>query len=151
MPTDIFSNQTICYRCTPVQKQNIVNYVKNNSNELTLAIGDGANDVNMILAAHVGVGVKGREGTEATRVADIAVGEYKYLSFLVLYYGREWYRKNARLVCYNFFKNWYHVASVIAYGAYSYFSAVVIFDIYNYELFNAFYAALPIVIYAIFD
>jgi len=40
---------------------------------------------------------------------------------------------------------------VITYGAYSYFSAVVIFDIYGYELFNAIYAALPIVIYAIFD
>lgn len=105
----------------------------------------------MILAADVGVGVKGHEGTEATRVADIAVGEYKYLAFITLYYGREWYRKNCNLVSYNFFKNWYHVAAVITYGAYSYFSAVVIFDIYNYELFNALYAALPIVIYAIFD
>lgn len=42
----------------------------------------------MILAADVGVGVKGHEGTEATRVADIAVGEYKYLAFITLYYGR---------------------------------------------------------------
>lgn len=84
-------------------------------------------------------------------MADVAVGEFKFLSFITLYYGREWYRKNARLVCYNFFKNWYHVAAVISYGAYSYFSAVVIFDIYSYELFNAFYAALPIMIYAIFD
>jgi hypothetical protein len=55
------------------------------------------------------------------------------------------------LVSYNFFKNWYHVATVITYGAYSYFSAVVIFDIYNYELFNALYAAMAIVIFAIFD
>lgn len=43
------------------------------------------------------------------------------------------------------------MASVITYGAYSYFSAVIIFDIYSYELFNAFFAALPIMIYAIFD
>jgi len=28
----------------------------------TLAIGDGANDVNMIIAAHVGIGIKGLEG-----------------------------------------------------------------------------------------
>ena len=41
--------------------------------DLTLAIGDGANDVNMICAADVGVGVKGKEGTEATRVADVAI------------------------------------------------------------------------------
>lgn len=32
------------------------------SNKTTLAIGDGANDVNMILAAHVGVGIQGLEG-----------------------------------------------------------------------------------------
>ena len=51
-------------------------------------MGDGANDVNMILAADVGVGVKGKEGTEATRVADFAIGEFKFLSFLTLYYGR---------------------------------------------------------------
>ena len=31
-----------------------------------LAIGDGANDVNMILEAHVGIGVQGREGSQAT-------------------------------------------------------------------------------------
>ncbi len=28
----------------------------------TLAIGDGANDVNMITSAHVGVGIRGVEG-----------------------------------------------------------------------------------------
>ena len=70
---------------------------------------------------------------------------------LTLYYGREWYRKNARLVCYNFFKNWYHVSAVIIYGAYSYFSAVVIYDVYMYELFNVFFASVPIIVYAVFD
>lgn len=74
-PIDVYTSQVICYRCTPIQKKNIVEYIKAHSPEyLTLAIGDGANDVNMILAADVGVGVKGHEGTEATRVADISVG-----------------------------------------------------------------------------
>ncbi len=31
-------------------------------NAVTLAIGDGANDVNMIQKAHVGVGIFGKEG-----------------------------------------------------------------------------------------
>ena len=60
MPDDLLRHQTICYRCTPVQKENVVRYVKERSSDLTLAIGDGANDVNMILAADVGVGVKGK-------------------------------------------------------------------------------------------
>ena len=70
---------------------------------------------------------------------------------MTLYYGREWYRKNARLVCYNFFKNWYHVAAVIIYGAYSYFSAIVIYDIFVYELYNVFFTSVPIIVYAVFD
>ena len=87
----------------------------------TLAIGDGANDVNMITAAHVGIGIKGVEGQQvhfqfflkkikkkkpqAARSSDYAVGEFKTLRRLLLYYGRESYRKNSMLICYNFFKN----------------------------------------------
>ena len=55
------------------------------------------------------------------------------------------------MVCYNFFKNWFHVSAVVFYGSYSYFSGVVIFDIYAYELFNVFFATLPIIVYSIFD
>lgn len=53
-----------------------------------MAVGDGANDVNMITAADVGVGVKGKEGTEAARVADYVVGEFQHIRLLSLYYGR---------------------------------------------------------------
>jgi phospholipid-transporting ATPase len=105
----------------------------------------------MITAADVGIGVRGKEGTEACRVADIAIGEFKFLGLMTLYYGREWYRKNSRHVCYNFFKNWFHVAAVIIYGAYSYFSSVVIYDIYSYELFNVFFTSVPIMLYSVFD
>jgi phospholipid-transporting ATPase len=71
----------------------------------TLAIGDGANDVNMITAAHVGIGIRGVEGQQAARASDYAIGEFKILGRLLLYHGRESYRKNSRLVLYNFFKN----------------------------------------------
>ena len=56
-------HQTICYRCTPSQKAEIIGLVKDLTPELTLAIGDGANDVNMIVRADVGIGVRGKEGT----------------------------------------------------------------------------------------
>lgn len=39
----------------------------------TLAIGDGANDVNMILAAHLGVGISGLEGQQASKSADYSI------------------------------------------------------------------------------
>jgi P-type E1-E2 ATPase len=74
IPPDLPLHQTICYRCTPSNKEKIVRHVKEHSPYLTLAVGDGANDVNMITAADVGIGIKGKEGTEAARVADFVAG-----------------------------------------------------------------------------
>ena len=72
---------------------------------MTLAIGDGANDVNMINAAHVGVGIIGLEGQQAARASDFAVAQFSHLTRLILFHGRESYRKNSTLVLYNFYKN----------------------------------------------
>ena len=48
----------ICCRVTPKQKQDMVWLMRKNK-YTTLGIGDGANDVNMINSAHIGVGVRG--------------------------------------------------------------------------------------------
>ena len=54
----------IVFRSSPAQKAEIVTFVKKNiKGAITLAIGDGANDVNMIQQAHVGIGLYGKEGT----------------------------------------------------------------------------------------
>ena len=103
----------LCCRVSPKQKQEVVSLVrtevKNNKlkrpKALTLAIGDGANDVNMITAAHVGIGIRGVEGQQAARASDYSIGEFKHLKRLLLFHGRESYRKNSFLVCYNFYKN----------------------------------------------
>jgi len=71
----------------------------------TLAIGDGANDVNMILEAHVGIGIQGVEGSQASRASDFSIGEFRQLRHLLYDFGRECYRKNSELVLYNFYKN----------------------------------------------
>lgn len=57
----------------------------------TLAVGDGANDVNMIVQANVGVGIKGVEGQQAAQVSDYAIGEFKLLRNLLFGLGREYY------------------------------------------------------------
>jgi len=59
----------------------------------------------MITAAHVGIGIRGKEGQQAARASDYAIGEFKFLRRLLLYIGRESYRKNSTLILYNFFKN----------------------------------------------
>ena len=57
---------------------------------MTLAIGDGSNDVNMIQEAHVGVAIKGKEGNEAALAADYALLEFKQMECLIFYHGKQW-------------------------------------------------------------
>jgi P-type E1-E2 ATPase len=59
----------------------------------------------MITAAHVGVGIKGLEGQQAARASDYSIAEFRFLRRLLFVHGRESYRRNSNLVCYNFFKN----------------------------------------------
>lgn len=82
----------------------------------TLAIGDGANDVNMITAAHVGVGISGLEGQQAARTSDYAIGQFSYLIPLLFNHGRENYRRNSYLVIYMFYKNVLFVTAQFWFG-----------------------------------
>lgn len=68
----------ICCRTSPLQKALIVNLVKDGLGSMTLAIGDGANDVSMIQAADVGVGISGEEGLQAANSADYAIAQVRY-------------------------------------------------------------------------
>lgn len=78
---------------------------KANSSNITLAIGDGANDVPMIMEAHIGVGIRGKEGTQAARSADYSIGKFKYLKYLAFFHGRNAYRRLGSFICYYFYKN----------------------------------------------
>lgn len=60
-----------------------------NKEAIVLAIGDGANDVNMISMANVGVGIQGKEGIQAARASDYAISEFKFLRRLLFSYGSE--------------------------------------------------------------
>ncbi len=55
--------------------------------ETVLAIGDGSNDVAMIQAAHIGIGLFGVEGSEAASSADYALVEFKHLRRLLFTHG----------------------------------------------------------------
>lgn len=95
----------ICCRVSPLQKALVVKLVKRHVKALTLAIGDGANDVSMIQAAHVGVGISGVEGLQAARSADIAIGQFRYLRKLLLVHGIWAYQRVSKVILYSFYKN----------------------------------------------
>ena len=87
---EIFKNFIMKFRCvvfcrtTPNQKAKMVQMVRKEG-KITLAIGDGANDVNMIQEAHVGVGIIGNEGKQAANTADFAISRFKDLDRFVIY------------------------------------------------------------------
>jgi len=84
----------------------VVELVRNSPEQpITLAIGDGANDVSMIQSAHVGVGIKGKEGNQAARCADYSIGQFRFLRRLVFVHGRFNYLRIVTLVQYSFYKN----------------------------------------------
>lgn len=90
---------------SPLQKALVVKLVKRNLKAILLAIGDGANDVSMIQAAHVGVGISGVEGLQAARSADVAIGQFRYLRKLLLVHGSWSYQRISKLILYSFYKN----------------------------------------------
>lgn len=92
-------------RVSPLQKALVVKLVKKNLQAILLAIGDGANDVSMIQAAHVGVGISGVEGLQAARSADVAIGQFRYLRKLLLVHGAWSYQRIAKVILYSFYKN----------------------------------------------
>lgn len=71
----ILSSSLFSHRVSPLQKSEIVDVVKKRVKAITLAIGDGANDVGMIQTAHVGVGISGNEGMQATNNSDYAIAQ----------------------------------------------------------------------------
>ena len=95
----------VCCRVSPLQKALVVKLVKRNIDAVLLAIGDGANDVSMIQAAHVGVGISGMEGLQAARSADFAISQFRFLRKLLLVHGSWSYQKLSKLILYSFYKN----------------------------------------------
>lgn len=96
----------VCCRLTPLQKRNLIDIViEADPGVITLAIGDGANDVPMIEGAHLGIGVHGREGAQAVQVSEVAISQFRFLVPLLLCHGRRAYHRIALFLCYYLYKN----------------------------------------------
>lgn len=143
----------LCCRVSPKQKAQIVNMMKEAlPSSRTLAIGDGANDVNMIVEAHIGVGIRGLEGQQAARASDYSVGGFRHLRTLLGVYGRESYRRNSVLVLYTFWKNILMVLPQFWYALLAgNFSGMSLYEKFLFQFVNLVFTAYPIILYAILD
>lgn len=95
----------VCCRVSPMQKAKVVNLVKKGLKVMTLAIGDGANDVSMIQEANVGIGISGEEGRQAVMASDYAIAQFRYLGKLLLVHGRWSYLRTSEMILTFFYKN----------------------------------------------
>ncbi|KAF2839926.1 P-type ATPase-like protein [Patellaria atrata CBS 101060] len=141
----------LCCRVSPSQKAAVVDMVKHGLDCLTLSIGDGANDVAMIQTAHVGVGIAGEEGRQAVMSSDYAIGQFKFLTRLVLVHGRWSYRRLAETIANFFYKNLVWTFSLFWYQIYTNFDCQYIFDYTYIIMFNLAFTSLPVILMGILD
>lgn len=147
----IAAKSVICCRVSPKQKAKVVKLIKQNGPWITLSIGDGANDVPMILEAHLGIGIIGKEGTQAVRSADYAIGQFRFLEKLLLFHGRNGYLKISKFICYYFYKNIFLVFTEMFFSIFNGFSGQIFFADYLSTLFNAVFTSWPCVFTFIFE
>jgi len=139
-------------RVSPKQKGDIVALMRmRHPDKVTLAIGDGANDCSMISKAHVGIGIAGREGMQAARSSDFAIGKFKFLHKLLFLHGREAYRRNGELILFMFYKNVLYVMVQFMFGYYSVFSGQTMYEKWIYQVYNVSFTGLHNIWYALTD
>ncbi|XP_011871556.1 PREDICTED: phospholipid-transporting ATPase ID isoform X4 [Vollenhovia emeryi] len=141
----------ICCRVTPLQKAMVVELIKKNRSAVTLAIGDGANDVSMIKTAHIGVGISGQEGLQAVLASDYSIGQFRFLERLLLVHGRWSYYRMSKFLRYFFYKNFAFTLCHIWFAFFCGFSAQTVFDPMYISVYNLFYTSLPVLAVGIFD
>ncbi|XP_046399812.1 probable phospholipid-transporting ATPase IM isoform X3 [Ischnura elegans] len=141
----------ICCRVTPLQKAMVVEIIKKYKKAATLAIGDGANDVSMIKAAHIGVGISGQEGMQAVLASDYSLPQFRFLERLLLVHGRWSYYRMCKFLRYFFYKNFAFTLCHFWFAFFCGFSAQTVFDPMFISVYNLCYTSLPVLALGVFD
>ncbi|GAQ83484.1 phospholipid-transporting ATPase 3 [Klebsormidium nitens] len=141
----------VCCRVSPLQKAQVTALIRDNAGKITLSIGDGANDVSMIQAAHIGVGISGQEGMQAVMASDFAIAQFRFLTDLLLVHGRWSYTRIAKVVGYFFYKNIAFTLTQFWFNMYTGYSGERLYDDWYQSLYNVVFTALPVIVVGIFD
>uniref|UniRef100_A0AC34QJV5 Phospholipid-transporting ATPase n=1 Tax=Panagrolaimus sp. JU765 TaxID=591449 RepID=A0AC34QJV5_9BILA len=145
------SHSVVCYRMTPSQKAEIVEMVQKASKGVVLAIGDGANDVAMIQAANVGIGITGEEGLRAASSSDYSIAQFHFLRRLLLVHGAWNHDRTVKVILYSFYKNICLYIIELWFAFFSAFSGQTIFDRWTIAFFNLVFTAFPPIMIGLFD
>lgn len=143
---------TICCRASPAQKARMVNCIREyNPREVTLAIGDGANDIAMIQSADIGVGITGKEGFQAARSADYSIAQFRFLLKLLLVNGRYNYVRTSKFVLCTFYKELLFYLTQCIYQRYTLFSGSSLYESWSLSMFNTLFTSLCVICIGMFE
>ena len=146
-----YCSSVLCCRVTPIQKAVVVKCVKHKLKALTMAVGDGANDVVMIKTANVGVGISGLEGTQAVMASDFSVPKFHHLERLILVHGNLCYNRLAMTILYFFYKNTIFILVIMFFQFYCGFSGQTPLDDVYLMLVNVCFTTFPPILRGIVD
>ena len=141
----------ICFRMSPFLKSQVVNVMRTHTKKVCLAIGDGANDVNMIQTANVGVGIVGREGHQAASNSDFAITRFKHLKRLLAVHGRLSLVRLSGVVRYMVYKNLVFCLTHMPFFFYTNWSPTPLFDGWLMSTFNLLWTLFPPGEYGFFE
>lgn len=126
----------ICCRVSPNQKAEVIKMSKENGDFISLAIGDGENDVPMLMTANIGIGIYGKEGCHAIRTADYSIAQFQFLRNLLFVHGRLAYKRISTFICYYFYKSIVMITPEIIFAIYNGFSGQIFYPDFLPMLYN---------------
>ncbi|KKA26695.1 hypothetical protein TD95_003347 [Thielaviopsis punctulata] len=146
------ASAVICCRSSPAQKAGIVKHIRDHvPKSMTLAIGDGANDIGMIQASHVGIGVSGREGLQAARISDYSIAQFRFLQRLLFVHGRWNYMRTGKYILATFWKEISFFPTQAFFQGYAGFTGTSLYESWSLTVFNVFFTSLPVIALGILD
>jgi phospholipid-translocating ATPase len=145
-------DSVICCRASPSQKANLVTSIRRFvPSSMTLAIGDGANDIGMIQSSHVGIGISGREGLQASRISDYSIAQFRFLQQLMFVHGRWNYLRTGKYVLGTFWKEILFFLVQAHFQRYTGYSGTSLFESWSLTVFNSLFTSLPVILLGIFE
>ena len=148
----ILVDSVICCRASPSQKASLVHSIRSKVNRaVTLAIGDGANDIAMIQEAHVGIGITGKEGLQAARTSDYSIAQFRFLTNLLLVHGRWNYLRTCKYTLGTFWKEMLFYLTQALYQRYAGYTGTSLYESWSLSMFNTLFTSLPVIFLGIFE
>lgn len=148
----VLADSVICCRASPSQKAQLVNTIRKRvKKSITLAIGDGANDIAMIQEAHVGIGITGKEGLQAARTSDYSIAQFRFLTKLLLVHGRWNYIRTCKYTVGTFWKEMLFYLTQALFQRSVGYTGTSLYESWSLSMFNTLFTSLPVIFMGVFE